>query len=242
MHARRTLLAATALALPLFSLDAQARRRPAQAPGGAPPVSATELLDRRRELDLSPRQVVRLDSIERSQVAERRTFMQQMQKQRDSVCANRNPCRLSAEERESFRGRLGSESFRRSDSLGRSLAFSVLDSTQRGRVQGWRQGQRRAMMTRGRMGRDIGPRGMGRGFRDEGARRPRGPQFQGMGPRGMRREGPRGNRREMDRDFGPRFRRPQMPRDDLGPGFRGRGMRRDDQGDIRPETPPDSTR
>lgn len=235
MHARRTLLAATVLALPLLSAGAQGRRRPTPAPGGAPPISATELLDARRELDLSPRQVARLDSIERSQVAQRRTLMQQMQKQRDSVCANRNPCRLSAEERESFRGRLGTESFRRSDSLGRSLAFSVLDSTQRGRVQGWRQGQRRAMMARGQMGRDIGPRGMGRGFRDQGARRPRGPQFQGMGPRGTR--------REMDRDFGPRFRRPRMAPDDMGPGFRGRGMRQDDQGpNGRPEAQPDSTR
>jgi hypothetical protein len=234
MHARRTLLAATVLALPLLSAGAQGRRRPTPAPGGAPPISATELLDARRELDLSPRQVARLDSIERSQFAQRRTLMQQMQRQRDSVCANRTPCRLSDEERESFRGRLGSESFRRSDSLGRSLAFSVLDSTQRGRVQGWRQGQRRAMMSQGRMGRDMGPRGMGRGFREQGARRPRGPQFQGMGPRGYR---------EMDRGFGPRMRRPRMAPDDMGPGFRGRGMRRGEQGpDSRSETPPDSTR
>ncbi|MBC7894476.1 MAG: hypothetical protein H7066_03630, partial [Cytophagaceae bacterium] len=143
MHARRTLLAAAVLGLPLLSIEAQGRRRPVQGSGGAPPISATELLDARRELDLTPRQVARLDSIERSEVSQRRSFMQQMQKQRDSVCASRNPCRLSDEERQSFRNRMGGngmDAFRRSDSLSRSFAFSVLDSTQRGRVQGWRQG------------------------------------------------------------------------------------------------------
>jgi hypothetical protein len=166
-------------------------------------VSATELLDRRRQLELTPRQVARLDSLERAQFAERRSFMQQMQQQRDSACANRNPCRLSAEERQAMRSRFrgtGADAFRRSDSLSRSLAYSVLDSTQRGRVQGWRQNQRRAMMTRGRMGMgpQVGPRGgMGRGWRQEG-RRPRGPQF----------EGPRGFNRGRDRDVGPRMRRP----------------------------------
>lgn len=226
MHASRTLLAAAVLALPLLSAGAQGRRRPAPAPGSAPPISATELLDARRQLDLTPRQVARLDSIERAQVTQRRSFMEQMQKQRDSVCANRNPCRLSDVERESLRsrtGRNGTDSFRRSDSLGRTLAFSLLDSTQRGRVQGLRQGQRRSVMTRGRMGAEMGPRGMGRGWRDQGMRRPRGPQSPGFGPRG--------SRRPMDRDFGPRMRRPGMPRDDMGPGFR--GMRRDDRGDMR---------
>jgi hypothetical protein len=220
MHARRTLLAAAVLALPLLSVEGQQRRRPVQTLAGAPPISATELLDARRQLDLTPRQVARLDSIERSQVTQRRSFMQQMQKQRDSVCANRDPCRLSDEEREAFRnrqGRNGVDSFRRSDSLGRSLAFSLLDSTQRGRVQGWRQGERRAMMARGRMAPEVGPRGMGRGWREQGARRPRGPQSQGFGPRGSRRD-----------DFGPRMRRPGMPRDDMEPGPR--GMRRDNLG------------
>jgi hypothetical protein len=246
MHAGRTLLAATVLALPLLSAGAQGRRRPAPAASDTPPISATELLDARRQLDLTPRQVARLDSIERSQLAQRRSFMQQMQKQRDSVCANRTPCRLSDEERLAFRNRMGgseANAFRRSDSLGRSLAYSLLDSTQRGRVQGWRQGERRAMMTRGRMGPGMGPggRGMGRGWREEGGRRPRGPQWQGFAPRGPR--------RGMDRDFGPRMRRPGMQRDDMGPGFR--GMRRDDQGrpdggqpgrPPRPDALPDSTR
>jgi hypothetical protein len=223
MHARRTVLAAVVLALPLMSVEAQGRRRPVPAPGGAPPISATELLNARRQLDLTPRQVARLDSIERAQVAQRRSFMDQMQKQRDSVCANRNPCRLSDAERESFRNRMGRngvDSFRRSDSLGRTLALSVLDSTQRGRVQGWRQGQRRALMTRGRVGPEVGPRGAGRGWREQGMRRQRGPQAQGFGPRGSRRD-----------DFVPRMRRPGVQRNEMGPGFR--GLRRDDQGEMR---------
>jgi hypothetical protein len=189
----RTLLTLSFLALPAAS-EAQPRRPMPDRPGGRG-LSATELLNRRRELDLTPRQVARLDSIERAQFAQRRQLGLELQRQRDSLCANRRPCVLSQEERQRFRDQMERERPRREamlrgDSAARSLAFSMLDSTQRGRVQGMRM---RAPMGRG----EIGPRfrGQDRGF---------------MGPRrGFARPG----------EFGPRFNRGQM-----GPRFNRRGM------------------
>lgn len=195
----RTLLAVSTLLLPLASAGAQGRpRQGQQPPDGPPPASVTELLDARRALDLTPRQVARLDSIERAQFTQRRALMQQMRTQRDSACANRRPCDLAPEERQKLRdsfakGGQGPQALWRSDSAGRALAMSLLDSTQRGRVQGWRQA--RGMMARRAFsqGRGQGGRGFGRQF---------GP---GMGRRG-----------QMGQGFGPRMRQGQW-RDDMGP-------------------------
>ncbi|MCC6319045.1 MAG: hypothetical protein IT361_15300 [Gemmatimonadaceae bacterium] len=174
MHVSRTLLVASVLALPLLPAEGQARRRAGRDGGTLPPISASALLDARRELELTPRQVARLDSIERSQVAQRRSFMEQMTRQRDSVCANRNPCRLSGTERDSLRARMARTrggNLRQSDSAGRSLALAVLDSTQRGKVQGWRIGERRNAMVRNPMQGPRGARGSGRAWHDGDRRR-----------------------------------------------------------------------
>ncbi|MGQ0650376.1 MAG: hypothetical protein ACT4P7_22780 [Gemmatimonadaceae bacterium] len=194
----RRILTFFALALPFSGAEAQARRQPVSPSDGPPSLSPTELLNRRRDLDLTPRQVARLDSIERAQFTQRRSAMLLLQRQRDSLCANRRPCVLSQEERESLRAQIERdrprrEAIWRNDSAGRAVAMSLLDSTQRGRVQGFRQQQRRAGMAR--MGRDFRPR-MGR-------------EFQG----GRRFADPRGSMRR--REFAPRFDRRGL----MGPGF-----------------------
>jgi hypothetical protein len=155
--------------------------------------SASELLDRRRALDLSPRQVARLDSIERVQFSQRRAMGEQMRKQRDSVCADRNPCVLTPEERDRFRAqqeqlRPQREQMMRGDSLSRAQAYAVLDSTQRSRLQTMREQRvmrQRAAFQQDRMQRGRVPRA---GFRRDGmrgferSRVERGPRFREFQP------------------------------------------------------------
>ena len=62
------------------SMDRQAGRM--QRPG-----AISRLLDARRQLDLTPRQVAQLDSIERIQFAERKAFAERMRPARDSMQA-----------------------------------------------------------------------------------------------------------------------------------------------------------
>ncbi len=236
---RTTLITTLLVALPLVAGAQQPRAR---APRAAQPQagrafrdpSATELLNRRRELDLTPRQVARLDSIERAQYARGRSLAQDLQRLRDSACGDRQ---CTPEQRQSLRDRLLSLREQRMDTSARRLAISVLDSTQRGRVQGWQMSRRRAAMSQ-RM-----QRGMGR----QGFAGPRGGQrFRGeFGPRGgfAPRQG-----------FGPgpgRFREPGVDaprlRERVGPGMGGRRpmgpMRQRRPGDElgAPPAPRDST-
>lgn len=178
MNASRLLvLGGLAAIFPLAAADAQPRRgqmRPRVIAPREP--SASELLDRRRELDLTPRQVARLDSIERTRFSERRAIREQMTRQIDSVCANRRPCVLTPEERGRFRTRMEEmrpqrEQMMRGDSAARLQAYSVLDSTQRSRLQTMRE--QRVMRARGLRERGMrmrdrmdGPRS--RSFRREG--------------------------------------------------------------------------
>lgn len=250
MRHHRAILIASALMLPLAAAGAQPNRPGPRGLGGRPGPSATELLDARRQLELTPRQVARLDSIERSQLAQRRQLRQQMQHLRDSVCANQRPCNLTADQRQQLRSRLEAdrpqrEALWRRDSVARARAMSVLDSTQRGRVQGWRMAQARRLMER-RPG-QVGPRlrgpdqGWNRFDGPRGLRGPRGvrPGFDGpgAGPRALRDFGPmRPGFRRDDGPMGPRLNRddvPMGPGGQLGPGPR---MRRPGG---RP-TPPDS--
>ncbi len=184
MMTRRPAVAlATLLALPL-ALTAQARpRRPEPAATPTPRlqgmISPTELLDRRRELDLTPRQVARLDSLERRMIAQRRTLADQARALRDSTCGRDGRCNLSDSARRNFRDRLVQLRGRQVDTtLGRQ-AMAILDSTQRGRVQGMRMGrigQRMAMQRGGmRRGGFAGPQRPGRDRMDVGPRGRRGP-------------------------------------------------------------------
>lgn len=177
MNASRLFVLGTIAAiLPLAIADAQSRRgqmRPRVIVPRDP--SASELLDRRRELDLNPRQVARLDSIERAEFSERRAIRERLTQQHDSLCMNRRPCVLTAEERDRFRAQMEQmrperERRLRGDSLARSRAYALLDSTQRGRLQTMRERRvvRERVMMRDRV---DGRRGShGRSYRRDGMR------------------------------------------------------------------------
>ena len=92
-------LAIGALLVPLASIAVEAQGRGPGAPRGprAPRDSgemrlgATQLLNARRELDLTSRQVVALDSIERVQYARRRQFAERMRASQDSFANYSDP-------------------------------------------------------------------------------------------------------------------------------------------------------
>lgn len=222
----RTLVATTVVALPLLPLQGQGRAGRNRAPISP---SAGELINARRALNLTPQQLVRLDSIERAQFAARDAATSALRASRDSVCANRRPCVLSREELQGLRGaqdaRMGGRNFFSADSTRRALTMSILDSTQRSRFVALRRGddQRRNAargMTRGNDNR-FAPRG-GRA-RVGAGNNFRGPRRGFDGPRRELRNQRNGIRRNNfgpvprpGRRFGPGsddFRAPAEPRD-----------------------------
>lgn len=183
---RTPLLAILGLAVPV-ALHAQPGGPGRPRPGMAPGITASALLDARRMLELSPRQVARLDSLERVQLRRRADMRRQVVALRDSVCPRQQRCDLSEDQRRTLRDRIRGMRDVRADSLARVAALNVLDSTQRGRVQGWRMREAREAMAYG-AGRGFGgPRG--RQWRGQGMRGPGPFGAQGFGPRGV---GPRG--------------------------------------------------
>lgn len=171
--------------------------------------SVTDIIDARRFLDLTPRQLAQLDSIERAAFQARSRLRASLQARRDSMCANRNPCNLSREERAGLLDWADSQrptraQMLRSDSIMRNGVMAVLDSTQRARLGGLR--------SRRSSGID-GPRALRRGP----AAPP--PAFRGQRPglRGRPMPGFRGRDDRMRPD--PRF--PDRPH------FGGRGDRAD---------------
>lgn len=80
---RRFTMVAGALALAWPALSAA--QQPAPRIRELPRADATRILNLRRVLDLTPRQVAQLDSIERVQVAERRAMVEQARQRRDSL-------------------------------------------------------------------------------------------------------------------------------------------------------------
>lgn len=202
---RLLILGSLAAILPLGGADAQTRRDSLPRRIIAPRTpSATELLERRRDLDLTPRQIVRLDSIEREQFGARRAARERMLQLQDSICANRRPCVLTPEEGQRFRAereqmRPQREQMMRADSAARSRAYAVLDSAQRTRLQTMREqramGQRASVM-RNRMASPRGPRAQGlprEGMRGFDRERMRGFDRQRM--RGFDRQRIQGERR-----------------------------------------------
>lgn len=194
-------------------------------------VSVSALLDARRQLDLTPRQVARLDSIERAEFRRHQAARTQLQALRDSVCPRGQRCEVSSEQRQTLRDRMSRLRDPRSDSVGRAMALGVLDSTQRGRVQGWRMRQGRVMARndhrgqrgfapgmrgrggeRGLRGQDFGPGAGGRGYGPPGL----GMRGRQMGPGWGRDEvGPRDRMRGPNRPMDDQWRR---PRRDENPG------------------------
>lgn len=87
---RRLTLVAGTLALGALALPSPVvAQQPAPRVRELPRADATRILNLRRVLDLTPRQVSQLDSIERVQVAARRAMAEQMRARRDSMAGAR---------------------------------------------------------------------------------------------------------------------------------------------------------
>lgn len=168
-----------------------------QGPRGS---GVTALLDARRELELTPRQVAQLDSLERVQFTERRQFAERMRPVRDSLVqrgradpAARDSLRKVAEARMAA-NRPQLEQRRQRDSSLDAAAERVLNESQRAKVrvmQAERRGFERGLRAgQGRDGRNGPPRGGVRGGAQGGRGAFRGPQEGQAGPPGMR--GPQG--------------------------------------------------
>jgi len=201
---RLTLAAGTvgALALPLAAGAQQPDRRE------LPPANATRIINMRRALDLTPRQVVQLDSIERVHHTAMRAQMEAMRTMRGSAQdsmrgqMNRGAMRDSAT-RATMQARMQAmrpqmDEMRRRDSVAGAAAVRVLNDAQRQtlrELQAEERGRQRGMREdRG------GPQGPPRGMR---------------GGRGGQQGPPRGMREGRGGQQGPRgIRAPQAPRPD----------------------------
>ena len=221
-------------------------------PGGNP---VAPLIDMRRELNLSSRQLTQLDSIERTLEQRNEGLRERMRTRLDST---RPRTRQSSEE-EIQRFRAEADSLRavrqlitRNDSVARVAAMNVLTDSQRVRVRE-RMAERRGFAA----GRMSTMRGGARGFRGGRGMQGDGPRMRGgrgriggMGEPGLRpRGGMRGpdglGRRFDDRimpDDAAQMRRFRRPLGDFGPGEQGFAPRRrqlDDSTRLRaPRRPP----
>ena len=235
-YTKRTAIFAVAMMLPV-AMQAQ---RPMSRDRWTGVNSIAPLIDMRRELNLTSRQLVQLDSIERVLLARNQGLRNQLRVRLDSV----RPRGGTRSEEEIAAMRAQGDSLRalqrvivRNDSTARVAAMAVLSDSQRVFVReraaerrGFESG-RRARMREGRMregrqgppgfseGTQPGPRGrMGMGgapeFSDgmQPGMRGRMGGMGGVGGPGMRfRAAPRG-----PDSFGPRFRRPPPPPELIG--------------------------
>ncbi len=122
---------------------------PAGVAGVAAPMRArtggvTALLNARRALELTTRQVVQLDSIERLQFAERKAFAERMRPMRDSLQARARTGARDGASRDSIRRDVESrraalqpqlDQMRKRDSTLDAAAERVLNDTQRARLR-----------------------------------------------------------------------------------------------------------
>lgn len=130
------------------------------------------IIDLRRELNLTSRQLVQLDSIERTLLEQNRAVQAQIRSRMDSAPPRRMDRSLTEEQRaqmrEQMRARMDSlrplrQQIARNDSLARERAMAVLTDSQRVRVREW-QAERRGF-ERGRMSARRGIDGPRAGFR-----------------------------------------------------------------------------
>lgn len=197
--------------------------------GGNP---VAPLIDMRRELDLTARQLTQLDEIERSLLERNRVIREQLRTRLDSM----RPRTRESGEAEIQRLRAEGDSLRalrqvivRNDSVARVAAMAVLNDSQRVQVRE-RLAERRGFQA----GRMSTMRGGQRGLRGRqgmpgggpGLRRGDGGRMGMMGPGMRQRGGMRGPDSLAPRGFG---RRPGMP-DDAAAMRRFRGMPADSLG------------
>ena len=142
------LLGVATLALPAIA-GAQGAPPPRPDAMRAPRPGISRLIDARRELDLTARQLVQLDSLERQQVAERRQLQQRMEQRRDSLMRQRET--LRGADRDSVRAiarrrleemRPEMEQARRRDSISMAAAERILTEAQRQRLREMRAEER----------------------------------------------------------------------------------------------------
>jgi hypothetical protein len=206
---RRFTLALSALALPvLASAQAPAGARGGERVAPRPPMArslpqadVSRILNARRALDLTPRQVAQLDSIERAQFAARRADQERMRQMRDTLTGNVRQRAASGASRDSLRAQMQArmeavrpqmEQMRRRDSTARAAAERVLTDPQRQQLrvmQAEARGYQRGIRE-GRGARGAAPRQGARGER--GVRRQPGmPGRQNARPQDPRRPGQR---------------------------------------------------
>lgn len=181
---------------------------------GVGPGSVTRLLDARRALELTPRQVAQLDSLERLQHAERRAFQERMRPVRDSLAQRARAGARTPESRDSMQAQARArreaarpqmEQMRKRDSSLNAAAERVLNDTQRQRVRemqaerrgferGMRagRGQRAGTPQSGQRGGMQGGRGALRGQKGDRRGGQFGPQGGVRGPQGPGGMGGRG--------------------------------------------------
>lgn len=228
IHTTRAAVLALAMTLPV-AMQAQRGMGAGGGRGGGNPVAP--LIEMRRELNLSARQLTQLDSIERTLLQNNQGLRQRMRARMDSM----RPLRRERSEADIARMRAERDSLRalrqvvvRNDSIARAAAMSVLSDSQRVRVRE-RLAERRGFAA----GRMSAMRGGQRGFRGRQGMQGFGPRMrQGGGARmgigGTRMRPPAGMRGPGMRgpgEMGPRFenRRP-MPDDSMAPMRRFRGQ------------------
>ena len=128
-----------------------------------PPADVTHIINARRELELTPRQLVQLDSIERVQLAERKQLGERMRGMRDSMMGGRGDAGANRPPvaRDSMRSRMEQlrplmDQMRKRDSATRAAAERVLNDGQRQKLRevqaerrGYQRGERDARMERG---------------------------------------------------------------------------------------------
>ena len=210
-------LGAALLVAPAFIAPALAAQpgpgagdRPSQgaSPRGRSAAGVTQLLNARRELELTPRQVAQLDSIERVQMAEHKALNERLRPVRDSIAQRVRSGDRTPEFRDSIRAQARSrmeanrpllDEQRKRDSSRHVAAERVMNDTQRQRVremQAERRGFERGMREgRGQRG-GASVRGDRGGMRG-GMSRPQGGQSGPAGVRGPQGPGARGGRGGM---------------------------------------------
>ena len=199
-HSRRLVpgLLMGLVALPSVALAQRGMGPRRVGPGGPGGNPVAPLIDMRRQLDLSPRQLVQLDSIERALLQNNRDVQERLRTRMDSLRRERPGRALTEDDRAQMRANMQArmdslrplrEQIARNDSTARARAMAVLTDSQRVQMREWQAEQRgfqRGMAAR------RGPGAPRQGFRGAppGQRNrmmPGGPRGRGMQPMPRRR-------------------------------------------------------